>query len=430
MPLEHSACRVLYLDHTAKLSGGELALSRLLAALDPSLVVPLVILGEEGPLTDMLRGEGIETHVFPLISHIRMVRKDTLGFQGWLQRMKHISPLWQYALKIVRFARENQIDIIYTNSLKSDLYGGLAGRLAGLPVIWHVRDRIEESYLPTAAVRLFRLLARRLPTCVVANSQSTLDTLQLPPTALTQVIASGLTQEYIQRCEEPHFPHSLPQIGIVGRIASWKGQDIFLRAAARVLKSGQKAHFRVIGAPLFGEDQQLVALRLLACELEIEDHVTFCGFQPDIPSRLRNLDILVHASTLPEPFGQVIVEGMVAGIPVIATDGGGAREIVTHEQTGLLVPLADIEALTASLLRLLDDAALGARLAARGKEHVLQNYTIEISARKSEALYERVLQRTKPLRNNKRASHMKDSLVGLIYLLALEIFVASCLQSP
>ena len=104
----------------------------------------------------------------------------------------------------------------------------------------------------------------------------------------------------------------------------------------------------------------------------------------------------MHASTLPEPFGQVIVEGMVAGIPVIATDGGGAREIVTHEQTGLLIPLADVEALTASLLRLLSDPELAARLAAAGKEHALQNYTIEISARKSEALYERVLKRTKP----------------------------------
>ena len=121
---------------------------------------------------------------------------------------------------------------------------------------------------------------------------------------------------------------------------------------------------------------------------------------------------------------------MVAGVPVIATDGGGAREIVTHEQTGLLVPLADVEALTASLLRLMGDPELAARLAVAGKEHALQNYTIEISARKSEALYERVLQRIKPLRDNKRASHLKDSLVCLISLLALEIFVASCLQIP
>ena len=400
MPVQISTCKVLYLDHTAKLSGGEMALSRLLVALDPTRAVPIVILGEDGPLVNTLRSEGIETHVFPLSSHIRTIRKDTMGIEGWLQRTKHIYPFWQYAFRIVRFARENNIDIIYTNSLKSDLYGGLAGRLARLPVIWHVRDRIEASYLPTAAVRLFRLLARHLPTCVVANSQSTLETLQLPPTALTEVISSGMTKEYIQRCQEPPIQHSVPQIGIVGRIASWKGQDIFLQAAAQVLKSGHKAHFRVIGAPLFGEDQQLEILKSLASELEIEDQVTFCGFQSDIPTQLRNLDILVHASTLPEPFGQVIVEGMVAGIPVIATDGGGAREIVTHEQTGLLIPLADVEALTASLLRLLSDPELATSLAAAGKEHALQNYTIEISARKSEALYSRVLQRKKVPKNN------------------------------
>ncbi len=377
-----------------------MALSRLLATLDPNQVVPLVILGEEGPLAKTLRSQGIETHVFPLLSHIRTIRKDTMGFRGWLQRAKHGLPLWLYAQQIARFAQNNNVDIIYTNSLKSNLYGALASKLARIPLIWHVRDRIEESYLPIAAVRLFRILARRLPTCVVANSQSTLETLHLPPTALTEVIASGMTQEYIQRCQEPRIHHSLPQIGIVGRIASWKGQDIFLRAAAQVLRSGHKAHFRVVGAPLFGEDSQLDTLQLLVGELGIQEHVTFCGFQSDIPSQLRNLDILVHASTLPEPFGQVIVEGMVAGVPVIATDGGGAREIVTHEQTGLLVPLGDVEALTASLLRLLGDPELAGRLGAAGKEHALQNYTVEISARKSEALYARVLQRKKPPKNN------------------------------
>lgn len=383
--------RILYLDHTARLSGGELALSRLLVALDKERIEPVVVLAEEGPLAATLRSEGIETHVFPLAEQIRFARKDKLGWLGWLNRASQVLPLLQYAHELARFAQENQIELIYTNSLKADFYGALAGRLANLPVIWHVRDRIEESYLPKAAVRLVRLLARRLPTCVVANSQSTLETLQLPKEKTVEVISSGLTPAYIQRCLESRTENTIPQVGIIGRIADWKGQDIFIQAAAQLLKSGIKAQFRIVGAPLFGEDEHLVRLKKLVSDLGIDESVTFLGFQDDIPAQLRKLDVLVHASVTPEPFGQVIVEGMVAGVPVIATNAGGAREIVTHEKTGLLVPMGDVDALAQSLTTLLENPQYAQQLAAAGREHVLQNYTIELSARKSESLYARVL---------------------------------------
>ncbi|MBB6052404.1 glycosyltransferase family 4 protein [Armatimonas rosea] len=391
MKTKKKPVRVLYLDHTAQLSGGEIALLRLISNLDRSLVEPVVVLAEEGPLVARLRAQRIETHVVLLTEKIHQVRKDELTYKGWVKALGNVPLFWHYAQTVATFARQNSIELIYTNSLKSDFYGALAGLQARLPVIWHVRDRIESSYLPKPATALVRLFAQWLPVCVVANSHATLETLQLPSTKPSEVVYSGFTPEFCACCQEPRAQNERPQVGLVGRIASWKGQEILIRAAAQLLSRGTQAHFRIIGAPLFGEDEELERLKHLVGELGIESHVSFLGFQPDIPQQLLQLDILVHASTTPEPFGQVVVEGMLAGLPVIATDGGGVREIITHGQTGLLVPCGDVDALAQSLQRLLDSPAEAAELAAKGRAHAQQTFTIAHSARASEQLYRRVL---------------------------------------
>ena len=382
--------RVLYLDHSAELSGGELALARLLGALDRARVEPVVVLAQEGPLRELLARQGIDTHVLPLGASLREVRKGSLGLGGLFRQLGALGGLWHYARRICRFARTNHVDLIYTNSLKADFYGAIAARLAGLPLVWHVRDRIESGYLPPAAVWFVRFLARHLPVCVVANSQGTLATLRLPRGKRAAVIASGLTRDHIERCWTAQRSNPVPQIGIVGRIAAWKGQDVFLEAAASLLRQGFSARFLIAGSPMFGEEAVEERLRALAAQLGIAPCVDFLGFS-DVPQVLRSLDVLVHASKTPEPFGQVIVEGLAAGLPVIATDAGGAREIIENGRTGVLVPCGDAAALARALAELLQHPEQARRLAQAGRAHVLEHFTIEQSARRSEALYEELL---------------------------------------
>lgn len=382
--------RVLYLDHTAALGGGELALARLLAALDRTRVVPIVALAEEGPLRELLLQQSIETHVLPLHEGVRNVRKGSLGLAGWITRLGALGSIWRYAWRVSRLARERGVQLIYSNSLKSDFYGTLAARLAGVPIVWHVRDRIEPDYLPRTAVWVVRLLARHVPVCVVANSASTLATLKLGSGRRAAVIASGLTRQHIERCWVAQRTNSTPRIGIIGRIAPWKGQDVFLEAAAQLLGRGLTAQFCIAGAALFGEEGFDRQLRERAASLGIADRVEFLGFS-DVPAVLRSLDVLVHASKTPEPFGQVIIEGMAAELPVVATDGGGAREIIENGRTGVLVPMGDAAALAEALAQLLAEPARARALAAAGRRHVLEHFTVEESARRSEALYEELL---------------------------------------
>lgn len=396
---------VLYLDHTAKWSGGEIALLRLLEALDRRRVTPVVALGEDGPLAERLREAGIETHILPLSGKAREVRKDSLGAGALFRHAGTLRHYLAYARQIARFARQRGAVLLHCNSLKSDLYGALAGRLARLPVLWHVRDHIDPTYLPRPAVTGFRALAKRLPTLVVTNSESTSEKLfpEGVPQQTCRAVHDGLADRELTAAAPPPltapgdsaaWKHDPPRIGIVGRITSWKGQHVFLEAAAKLRKAGgQDAHFVLLGAPLFGEEAYEAKLRALAEAPELSGRVAFLGFRNDVVSVLRDLDILIHASTTPEPFGQVVIEGMAEGLPVIASDGGGVREIITHGENGILTPMGDSDALAREMSGLLADPARARRIARAGYAHVRANFTAARAARQIENLYDDMLVR-------------------------------------
>jgi glycosyltransferase involved in cell wall biosynthesis len=155
---------------------------------------------------------------------------------------------------------------------------------------------------------------------------------------------------------------------MVGRLAPWKGQDVFLAAFARSFPAGGVERAVLVGAPLFGEEGYEADLHRLAAELGIADRLEMTGFRDDVSAELARLDVLVHASVIPEPFGQAVVEGMAAGLPVIATEAGGPAEVITNGVDGLLVPPDDRAALAAALRRLSNDPDLRARLGAAARQ--------------------------------------------------------------
>jgi glycosyltransferase involved in cell wall biosynthesis len=250
-------------------------------------------------------------------------------------------------------------DVVHTNSLKSNVYGGIAGRSIHVPVVWHVRDRIDPDYLPAPVVRIVRLLGRVLPARVIANSHAT---------AATVHRRDAVVIHDVYRGGEPRGRSgSVRTVAIVGRISPWKGQHVLLEAFAKAFPDGDERCL-VAGTPMFGELDYDAQLRALVVDLGIAERVDFVGHVEDVDGLLRNVDVLVHASTTPEPFGQVIVEGLAAGVPVIAADAGGAREIVMNDVDGLLTPPGDVSALATALRRLASDAELRARLASAGLE--------------------------------------------------------------
>jgi glycosyltransferase involved in cell wall biosynthesis len=347
--------RVVYLDHVAQLSGGELALLRLLKVLTD--VEAHVILAEEGPLVDRLLQAGISVEVLPMLERTRKLRKDSVRAASLL--LPAMLDTFAYSLRLAWRLRRLRPDVVHANSLKSGIYGSIAARLAGTPVVWHVHDRIEADYLSGFGVFLVRTLTRSLANLLVCNSEATRRTLssRMPSMVIPTVLEP--TRADLERAtnERPLV------VGMVGRLAPWKGQEVFIRAFAQAFPQGAQRAV-IVGAPLFGDAEVAYAEGLcnLADRLGIDDRVEFRGHRDDIFDELYTMDVLVHASTVPEPFGQVIIEGMSARLPVVASRSGGPQEIITDGGDGLLYPSGDVAALAEILARLDAQPELRAQL--------------------------------------------------------------------
>jgi len=151
--------------------------------------------------------------------------------------------------------------------------------------------------------------------------------------------------------------------GIVGRITPWKGQDLYLKAFARAFPAGPERAV-VIGSALFGEEDYEQQILSLAKRVGIDDRVEFRGFREDVFAELATLDVLVHASVVPEPFGQVVIEGMLAGLPVIAADEGGPAEAIVDGVNGRLFRSRDEASLARAMSELAKNPAERLRLGA------------------------------------------------------------------
>lgn len=364
--------KVLYVDHTAQLSGGELALMRLLPALMDE-ITPLVVLAEDGPLVERLRSLGARVEVLPLPSSTGQVRKEALGDPR--VAMSRVFSVLRYSLRLRRLIADEGVKLVHTNSLKAGIYGCLAARLSRVPAVWHLRDRLAPDYLPRLPLLLTRAALTVLPSRVICNSAATLATIPATlrsgrkrravvvhsPVESVAAVAR-VTDEASADASRAAGAFS---VGLVGRFAPWKGQLEAVRAFARE-EMPADARLVLIGAPLFGEEGYAEQVRQEVSRLGLDARVDFVGFVDDVMGALSKLDVLLHASLVPEPFGQVIVEGMAAGLPVVATRGGGPSEIVTDGVDGLLYTAGDTAELASSIRRLREDDVLRGRLREAG----------------------------------------------------------------
>jgi glycosyltransferase involved in cell wall biosynthesis len=346
--------RVVYLGHTASLSGGEIAIANLVEGLTLLGDVDAhVLLAEDGPIVERFTAAGARVDVMAMGERSRTIHRDEVAGLGALRPALDATT---YAARLASRLRKLEPDVVHTISLKSALYGGSAARLARRPVVWSIQDRIAPDYLPASVVKMVRAAARVVPAAIIANSAATAATLPQGRAPITVVHpAIPVLPPAPPRTEGPF------RVGVVGRLCRWKGQHVFLEAFAKAF-AGSDARARLIGAPLFGEEDYEGELRAQIEQLGLSDRVELRGHRDDVAAELAELDAVVHCSTVPEPFGQVVVEAMGVGRPVIASAAGGPLEVVTDGVTGLLTPPGDAGALAGAMARLAEDPSLGARL--------------------------------------------------------------------
>jgi glycosyltransferase involved in cell wall biosynthesis len=154
------------------------------------------------------------------------------------------------------------------------------------------------------------------------------------------------------------IPAHAPVAGVVGNIQEWKGQLVFVDALSRVRERIPEVRGVIVGGVHRAGQRYYDRLLARVRELRLGDAIIVTGFRTDVPDVMHALDVVVHTSVRPEPFGRVILEGMLCGKPVVASAAGGVPELIEHGRTGLLVPPGDAAALADAIETLLGDTAV------------------------------------------------------------------------
>jgi len=380
--------RILFVDQSGELGGGELSLLDLVA---PWKRNSEVVLFADGPFRHRLEERGVRVSVEPISPRIRNLTRN----DGLLASLGSVRSVYRLAWRIARRAR--RYDLLYANSQKALVVAALAGRLANRPVVWHLRDVLSAEHLSTAHRRTAIILANLFVQRVLCNSQATYDAfvkcggrsdraiivyngIDPVPFSRTNAVSAVRTDFKI--------PVNAPLVGVFSRLATWKGQDVLIRA----LGSLPDTHALVVGKALFVSDAAYeTTLRRLAIENDVSDRVHFLGFRNDVPDLMRAVDVVCHTSTAAEPFGRVIVEGMLASRPVVATAAGGALEIVDDGVTGRLVPPGDVDALVANLIDLFEAPETARIMGMNGRAKALRHFSLEAVIRAVDAVFTRLL---------------------------------------
>jgi glycosyltransferase involved in cell wall biosynthesis len=305
--------------------------------------------------------------------------------------------VWQ-VVRLARLVARLKVDVVHTNTLKSDIIGSLAAVLVGRKLVWSVHDRISADYMPAFAVRLLRTFVRFLPDHVITNSNSTLHTFLPKLPKFYSVVYPGIEKppENLMRARDGGSGAVLGSgnktwsIGIIGRISPTKGHHIFVEAAEIVSRFYPNTLFKVIGAAFFSDSPYEEGVRADVVRRRLRN-MEFTGFRKDVYAEIEKLDIVVHASTTPEPFGQVIVEAMACRRPVIATNAGGVREIVVNGMTGWLVPMGDAGSLAERIIWYIENPECTRTMVERAYERATTRFTLGSTAQSFEGIYRDVI---------------------------------------
>ncbi len=370
--------RVVYLNPCGQMGGAETSLRELLASVreaEPGWELYLV-LGEDGPLVGIAQKLGVQVVVLPFPRTLSRIGDAGRGRFRAVWSLAQAAPgAVAYARRLARILRELSPDIIHTNGFKMHSLGAWT-RPSKASLVWHIHD-----YVRTRPV-MCRLLRRcsGLVAAAIVNSRSVAaDLSELCPDLKVVPIYNAIDLDRFAPHGDildldsiaglPAAPAGTIRVGLVATFARWKGHHTFLQALSR-LEADTPVRGYIIGGPIYQTDGSQWSIEKLKEECEqlgLKEKVGFTGFIADPPGALRFLDVIVHASTQPEPFGMVIVEGMACGKAVIASRAGGACELFRDGEDAVGHAPGCVDALAAQIQRLASDLELRRRLGAAGR---------------------------------------------------------------
>jgi len=391
--------RVLYVDYSLGFGGAVKSLALTLRELP---AVEKFILTSQDP-------EIVETW-FPHLRVSSFRRFINYRTAGLVEARIHQSSLRFAALKIIAtadavvtarnfvrlvwFLRRHRIDIVHLNNgfLPPEVL--IAARIAAVPCVVHLRDFQKDARSLTSASAREAAWIITVSDAVAASLEDT-PVARLPittihdPVDLDEIQFAARSKDRIRK--ECGLTDDDIAVGIFGRVIPWKGQLEFVRAIVLAMELDSRIRGVIVGNESDGDPGYFRQVRAKIEKSNFPERFILAGYRKNVEEYYSAMDIVVHASITPEPFGMVVPEAMAAGCAVIASDAGGPREVIEQGIDGVLVPPGEIDALSSAILRVASDKSLRLRMAAAGKLQARTRFGIATSAAKISEIYAAIL---------------------------------------
>jgi glycosyltransferase involved in cell wall biosynthesis len=399
--------RICWLSVSDQLGGSEIALLTMIRGLREARPdwISQVILPGSGPLRERVEAAGASCVVVPMPAALARIGESATIRQGWnpkaalalgLRLGATAMALPTYEALLGRAILAFHPDVIHTNGLKAHVLGA---RLA-LPrpaLVWHQHEYVSQR-------RLTRWLLRRYASrcrAIIANSASVAADVRSALTVCPPLhVVHNAVDLQVFRPDGPRLdldalaglppaPADTIRVGLVATFARWKGHEVFLDALQRIPSSRNVRGF-IVGGPLYdtsGSQYSRRDLEFMIDARNLRSRVGLTGFV-DAASAMRALDVVVHASVEPEPFGLAIAEAMACGCAVITTGHGGAAELIDPRHDALVAPGGDARALATGIERLAGDAVLRQELGRAARAAALARFPVQRMAGEVASVFE------------------------------------------
>jgi len=399
--------KILYVDNSIGYGGSVICLKLFLANMHRDRYYPVVVTS----YADQNYEELNKISEWLYIPN-KIIEKETIikGVEKALEKVKidgkkftqimasvidYVINIFPYVMKLLVFAKRKKVDLIHLNNEPVANIGGIiVARLLGVPCVNHVRGAPLNWDTPTS-----RWLYKLVDHFITVGDWIKRDVkaFNIPESKISTIWDGRELSDYEIKSNQAAKRAELGLVtgqlsaGIVGRINPWKGHIVFINAAEKVLKKFPDCKFFIIGGSTDKFEDYERELKQMVASKGLEANIIFTGQRNDVPDIMNAIDAMVHTTLAPDPYPGVVIEAMLIGKPIIATNIGGPAEAIENYKTGILIPPADSSMLAEKICELLFDEELRLSFGKEAKKVAFERYSIENHVRQIEEVYAKLL---------------------------------------
>ena len=361
--------RILVLTSASDLYGAGKVVLESVKALTEAGHSVVFAASNDGPLCKEVSDLGCQVEIIPLA----VIRRKYFNFKGVLNRINSFIRSWSALNRIVS---THNIDIVYTNTAGIAI-GAIYSRRRGLKHLWHIHEIVPG---PRILLKFYAHLMRKYCDAVLVVSEAARKHwMSIDSRIAIDLLYNGFDFEVVDAREEFRaelkVSNEILLVGMIARVHFWKGQQYFLEIASHLKSEIKNIKFVMVGDAFPGYEYLYDDIKADIEKLGLKDAVINLGFRTDVHRVLSGLDVFVLPSILPDPLPTTVLEAMVSEKPVVATNHGGAPEMVINNVTGLLVPWDDAEMTAKAILPLLTNSDLRREMGMNGRQRVLKEFS-------------------------------------------------------